>query len=71
MQYHLFQHYLTGVFHTQCYHGKAVSHQDHIHASVVSDMSAWEVMSSDHGDWFILLVECAEGVDGNLLPLCG
>lgn len=69
MQYHLLQHDLTRILHPQCYHSQAVPHKDDIHTGMIGDVSARKVMGGDHGNGFILLMECAEGVDGDLLPL--
>jgi hypothetical protein len=30
---------------------------------MVSDMSAWEVMSSHDGNWFILAIKALDGID--------
>ncbi len=56
MQNHLLQNHLACVLHAQRYHGQTVADKDHVHASVVGDMSAREVMRRDHRDRFLLLM---------------
>jgi len=71
VQNHLFQDDFTSILHTESDHGKAVSDQDHIHTRSVGNMCAWEVVSGDHGDWFLLLMERAQCIDGDLFARLG
>lgn len=71
---HLLHHHFACVFHAQRDHGEAVADEDHIHARVVSDEGAGEVVGGYHGDGLVLAVQRLQGLDGDLLALtrrCG
>ena len=67
VQDHLIEEDFARILHPQRDHGQAVAYQDHLHARVVRDVGAREVMCGDHGDGFILPSEAAERVECNLL----
>lgn len=56
MQQHLLQDDLTGILHTKSNHGQAITNENNIHASMISNMCAWEIMSRHDGDGFSLAV---------------
>jgi hypothetical protein len=68
---HFFQQYFACVFHAQRYHGETVAHENYVHTGMVGDVSAREVVGSDHGDRLILAVQRLQGVEGNGLTGVG
>lgn len=66
MQDHLIQEDFARVLHPQRDHGQAVAYQDHLHACVVGDVGAGEVVCGDHGDGFIFPSQVAERVECDL-----
>lgn len=71
MQQHLVHQHLTRVLHAEGNHGQTVADKNHVHAGMVGDMGAGEVMGSDHGYRFVLAVEGLERVDGDGLARTG
>ena len=69
MQQHFFQDHFTCIIHTQGYHSQAVTHEDHVHASSITDVTAGEIVGSDHGYGLALLIQRPQGIDGGFLPL--
>ena len=65
VQQHLLHQHFTCILHAERNHGQTVTYENHIHAGMVGDMSAWEVMRSHHCYWLVLAVEALKGVDGD------
>jgi hypothetical protein len=68
VQEHFLQENFTSVFHTQGYHGEAVTNKDDFHASNIRDMPTREIMGRQHGDGFPFLIHGADGIEGHFLP---
>ena len=71
MQQHLLHQHFACILHTKCNHGQTISNKYHIHAGMVGDVGAGEVMRRDHGDGFVLAVEALESIDGDRLACNG
>ena len=69
MKQHLFQQYLTGIFHTEGNHGQAITDEYHVHTSMIGDVGAGKVMSRHHSYWFFLPEEGLKGIDGDGLAV--
>lgn len=71
MQQHLFNKHLAGILHTQGDHGQAVANQNNIHAGMIGNVGAGEVMGSHHGDGLFLSMQTPQSTESNFLALVG
>jgi hypothetical protein len=56
MQQHFVHSDLTGILLTKSNHGQTVASKYHVHACVIGDMGAGEVVGGDHGNWLVFAV---------------
>lgn len=68
MQQHVLQHDLGRVLHAQRNHSKAVTDEDHLHADMLSNMCAGEVVRRHHCNRLFLPVHGHQRGDGDLGP---
>ncbi|KND88105.1 Ubiquitin-like protein ATG12 [Tolypocladium ophioglossoides CBS 100239] len=57
---------LAGVLHAERDHGQAVANENHVHARVVGNVGAGEVVRREHGDGVALFMQGPQGPQGHL-----